>query len=277
MLIIIEGLDNSGKSTLAQKLSHQLNIPIQEGSGPPKTEEEFIDRVNRYLEIEPPVIFDRHPVISESIYGPIIRNKDIVTPSMKVRLFNSKPIIIYCDPQTRGLEDHKIKDGESIHHINGLYDQFLKLLEAYRSWAIDNAHYIYRIGDPIPRVSSMFLDIVAFHEKFGLAYPYLPRNLPEDLNRFRMDFMHEELFEYSQAWKMADKLDALVDLAYVVLGTAYLHGFNFEEAWRRVHEANMKKVRAERSEDSKRGSTFDVIKPPGWTAPKLNDLVGERD
>jgi predicted HAD superfamily Cof-like phosphohydrolase len=73
--------------------------------------------------------------------------------------------------------------------------------------------------------------------------------------------------------ELVDQLDALVDLAYVVLGTAYLHGFRFNEAWRRVHAANMAKVRAERAEQSARGSTFDVVKPPGWKPADLSDLV----
>ena len=65
-------------------------------------------------------------------------------------------------------------------------------------------------------------------------------------------------------------LDALVDLVYVALGTAYLHGFGpqkFNEAWRRVHEKNMEKIRAPSADHSKRGSAFDVIKPAGWTPP----------
>ena len=119
-------------------------------------------------------------------------------------------------------------------------------------------------------------DIVAFHCKFGLAYDGPPRPLPKELGAFRYKFMEEELHEYATAINESDlakQLDALVDLVYVALGTAHLHGFNFDEAWRRVHLANMSKVRVERAEDSKRGSTFDVVKPLGWTPPDLSDLV----
>ena len=134
-------------------------------------------------------------------------------------------------------------------------------------------------------------DIRKFHEKFGLAYQGPPRELPEDLQGFRMVFMAEELCEYAtdnptfhqliqSAFKdrssdqpLEKQLDALVDLVYVALGTAYLHGFNFSEAWNRVHEANMAKVRVERIADSKRGSVYDVVKPEGWKAPDLSDLV----
>lgn len=119
-------------------------------------------------------------------------------------------------------------------------------------------------------------DIADFHEKFGLQYYGPPRQLPVDLAQFRYNFMREELFEYVDARDHDDKakqLDALVDLLYVAFGTAHLHGFDIQTAWSRVHAANMKKIRALREEDSKRGSTYDVVKPPGWIAPKLDDLV----
>lgn len=130
-----------------------------------------------------------------------------------------------------------------------------------------------------PTVSQRFdpvRDIEDFHEKFGLLYQGPPRELPEHIDVFRLGFMTEELIEYHNSRTLHDKLDALVDLTYVVLGTAHLHGFNFREAWRRVHEANMKKVRASEAEQSKRKSTQDVIKPDGWKAPDLSDLVEGR-
>lgn len=91
-----------------------------------------------------------------------------------------------------------------------------------------------------------------------------------------MEFMFEELQEYCDASATNDlegMLDALVDLTYVVLGTAYLHGFDFNEAFRRVHEANMKKIRAVSKHDSKRGTSYDVVKPAGWEPADLSDLA----
>lgn len=154
-----------------------------------------------------------------------------------------------------------------------------------------------------PEVSESFnpmADIREFHEKFGLTYDGKPRALHEDnMDLFRFRFLVEELNEYQLAFTalrhemtlppgvsldpgivtehLAQALDALVDLTYVALGTAYLHGFNFEEAWRRVHEANMQKMRVERESDSKRGSKFDVVKPRGWEPPDHSDLVEDWD
>lgn len=133
-----------------------------------------------------------------------------------------------------------------------------------------------------------------FHQNFHLDYRGKPRVLPEDLADFRIKFMQEELNEYiahataaehelsqpslaidraNLTFHLAEMLDALVDLTYVALGTAHLHGFDFREAFRRVHAANMLKIKAVRKEQSLRGSTHDVIKPPGWEPPSHTDLV----
>ena len=77
----------------------------------------------------------------------------------------------------------------------------------------------------------------------------------------------------------AKALDALVDLVYVALGTAHIQNFDFEAAWKRVHEANMQKVLAKDLPTYVQGkawrdkSPMDVVKPHGWIAPSLEDLL----
>lgn len=173
-------------------------------------------------------------------------------------------------------------------------------------------------------------NITAFHEKMGLTYSgWGPRTLPSDLYQFRVRFMNEELKEYRTAKSNEDRFDALIDLAYVTLGTAYLsamfpitqtvrlpweretvcdpillyracwttmntelqeqalsllfwwcvatcwaNGWPFREGWELVHAANMRKEPAKGDgSNSKRGSPYDVIKPPGWDPPDLSGLV----
>lgn len=140
-------------------------------------------------------------------------------------------------------------------------------------------------------ISFMFEDIVDFHEKFGIDYKGPIRPLVDDLADFRMRCACEESEEIYGANKTlleaktddevtiarADLLDGVVDLIYFAVGTLYLHGFNddqFDEAWDRVHTANMKKVRAKPDgSDSKRNHGDDVVKPEGWTAADLRDIV----
>ncbi len=64
-------------------------------------------------------------------------------------------------------------------------------------------------------------------------------------------------------------------IAAIALGcrrVAYKLGFQFDIGWRRVCEANLKKVRAT-DENGKRKSKWDVVKPEGWVAPRMEDLV----
>lgn len=158
------------------------------------------------------------------------------------------------------------------------------------------------IGDaPDPVVFDPLADILEFHQKFDLDYTGSPRALPRNLGKFRHNLMREELDEYGWAQEAAyqettrpvgsrdaaeythqleQALDALVDEMYVILGTAHIHGFQniFAEAWRRVHAANMAKVRADLDgSNSKRGSSFDVVKPAGWEPPVHTDLVEDND
>lgn len=129
---------------------------------------------------------------------------------------------------------------------------------------------------------TMFDDVLQFHRKFGFIIPLKPRRLMGNKWLTKVTHLGEELAEYTEASNglvqekniRAKELDAIVDLIYVALGIAVLSGYSrFNEAWDRVHAANMKKTRAKKKSESKRGTTFDVVKPVGWQAPVLEDLV----
>jgi predicted HAD superfamily Cof-like phosphohydrolase len=143
-------------------------------------------------------------------------------------------------------------------------------------------------------------DIAEFHDKFDLPAPTTMGALDKETMEFRRKFLQEELDEWwkhqcaaynetthnlmardaaNYTFHLEEALDGMVDLAYVLFGTVHLHGFGtvFAEAWRRVHVANMQKVRAELDTQSKRGSSLDVVKPAGWEKPSHTDLVEEND
>lgn len=145
-----------------------------------------------------------------------------------------------------------------------------------------------------------FHDVGEFHEKFGLdnctrQMPG-PREVSDDLLEFRLKFLLEELREFGEAvgyHLVMDNeeikfernpgspakidhekaFDALIDLNYVSLGTAHLFGYPWPVGWSAVQRANMAKERAKEAKQSARGSTWDVIKPQGWTAPDIKGIL----
>lgn len=137
-----------------------------------------------------------------------------------------------------------------------------------------------------PKPKTDFNDVGDFHEKFGLHntthHPAGPTGAEEDVELlwFRIKFMQEELDEFIKASGEDDHVemfDALLDLVYVAMGTAHLLGYPWKQGWDEIQRANMTKERAATDgSNSKRGSSFDVVKPAGWVgpihAPLLKDL-----
>lgn len=126
--------------------------------------------------------------------------------------------------------------------------------------------------------NQMCQDLRNFHLKFGLDKCISPSSLAPELSQFRIKFLQEELDEYKHAVETGDlekQFDALLDLVYVAIGTADLHNFPWEEGWAEVQRANMSKERATSESQSKRGSSFDVIKPTGWRPPAIAEVLDE--
>lgn len=127
-------------------------------------------------------------------------------------------------------------------------------------------------------LTDMLQDIADFHVKFDLPRPIKPTQLDIPDMAYRIQFLFEEMEELVTGFEkenMEEMFDALIDLVYVALGTAWLMGLPFADGWSRVHEANMKKVRAKDASESKRGNQLDVVKPEGWEPPILEDLLKE--
>lgn len=109
-----------------------------------------------------------------------------------------------------------------------------------------------------------------FHERFSVTVAQAPRELSGDEFSFRFKFLHEELREFDEAYRRGDlvkQADALLDLAYVVHGTALMMGLPWDDMFALVHEANMRKVSAREAGVVGR-HPLDVVKPAGWVGPE---------
>lgn len=135
--IIVEGCDNTGKSTLIDRLSRELKIPVQVSCRSLPVDEQ-IDWMKEKLS-KGPFIFDRFAIISESVYGPLLR-KEVKFPLkgkkpnsfhtiMKDIVIPANPIIIYCDP---GLESI-LSTIEEREQMEGVAKNVKELLHRYRA------------------------------------------------------------------------------------------------------------------------------------------------
>jgi thymidylate kinase len=151
MNIVLEGIDNSGKSTLANLLSARLERVVVHSGGPEKYEGEFRSRVLSFLECKA-VIFDRHPCVSERIYGPI-RERTLLTPDLEGLFYSTNPLIVYCRPFNR-LQGHIVKERDTVQHLEQVKQNYDEILNRYEQWALARAHIIHR-GDALRTIAAI--------------------------------------------------------------------------------------------------------------------------
>lgn len=119
-MIIVEGPDGSGKSTLVTTLAQRLRLPVAgkvvgSDTQPLVNIREWTeDNVARGFQ---PVIFDRHRLISEPIYGPAMRKRQDADfydltwlSSMMWQFYQAKPIIIYCLPDILTVRENVLRE-----------------------------------------------------------------------------------------------------------------------------------------------------------------------
>lgn len=162
MAIIIEGHDNSGKSTLATRMADYMGLLVQESEGPPKSDDEINERVDRYEQLQGR-LFVRHPVVSNAIYGKFRPEGNPITPGRSMIFYEGQHVLIYCDAQ-QAYEGHVVKAHDTERHLKLLDDNAAALLHEYRLWAAQHAHFVYRIGDDMDRLIAAVLFFQSYSE-----------------------------------------------------------------------------------------------------------------
>jgi predicted HAD superfamily Cof-like phosphohydrolase len=300
-IIIIEGCDFAGKSTLINKLSKDLSLLAIKAIRPRTMDDvdNWLDKVT-YLTADEPIICDRTPLISEPIYGDIIRGNPVIDAFSAERdLSMLYPIVVFCNPPWDHVKtcDNEQMSGvhENLMALHGRYQEHVHALSTM--CVIDMIEYDFtkdsyenlltELNNKIIHHSEKedieFTQIDQFHRHFEV-WPEtgMPNILTPEVMEFRERFLKEEVQEFIDAYDAKDLVtmfDSLIDLVYVAKGSAYLMGITSTQ-WRlgfeRVHNANMQKIRAQSAADSKRGTQLDVIKPPHWVAPEadLKKILG---
>lgn len=151
-MIIVEGPDGAGKTTLIRQLQEKwpdLEVAPRVVS---KDAEAMVDLqmwVNDNLSQGPQYkIFDRHRLISEFIYGPILRKEQQPGFSSDIWVWHSlrrferlRPVLIYCLPPLEVVKANIAGDTDNRvvwDHIEGIYTAYLQraILDALHNGAI---------------------------------------------------------------------------------------------------------------------------------------------
>lgn len=125
-MIVIEGMDNSGKTTLAKQLAKNRDYPYVHSPGKSFT----WDWIEKALNKEEIVVYDRFPVISEQVYGSVLRNWNrfgsYKGQVIQRKFINKEPLIIYCRPP-----EEVIFDFGKRKQMEGVIEEKRRILKAY--------------------------------------------------------------------------------------------------------------------------------------------------
>lgn len=139
MIIIVEGADNSGKSTLAQKLAEHFRLEVVHPGGPPKTVANIIGcmseqigafRMSNIVSF----VYDRVTCISDYVYRCDSRYDTIFKSFQEDLAFEPNIVIIYCRPsdeQLMNFDNHVTKEHEDEDVVERAKRNVRRTIERY--------------------------------------------------------------------------------------------------------------------------------------------------
>lgn len=121
-MIILEGPDGSGKTTLLGQLENEFGLPVNPKAsdsvnGPVEDLVGWVDQDLYSWPSRSVALYDRHPLISEPVYGPVVRGH--VDQRFLSRWFRSShdrlmsgALVVWCLPPFEVVADNVCGSGE---------------------------------------------------------------------------------------------------------------------------------------------------------------------
>ena len=142
-LVIVEGPDGAGKSTLIQNLVALGGFVSAHTGGPPRDKQDLEDKLAKVTASldaagSDTLVLDRHPAVSDPIYSKVTGSRSFATPGElgeQVEALN--PVFVYCrgsadsmraniskSPKVHKPQEHLLKVIQKHGEIVKLYDAF---------------------------------------------------------------------------------------------------------------------------------------------------------
>lgn len=173
-MIVVEGPDGAGKTNLISTLSKDLMIPVHKRAssptgGPVENLWEWAYEDVTTMHRQRFQIYDRHPLISEYIYGPITREemdgRFFSTEAVELcRLFHNSVIVVFCDPGVLEVEKNVVGPAAP-PHMPGVADNWRRIYYSYRAlmthWDGNLMTWDYRYMALYPYIRSQCVNFMA--------------------------------------------------------------------------------------------------------------------
>lgn len=161
--VVVEGPDGGGKTSLVSKLATRLSLPIHTRAstslgGPVPQVDEWAIRDLRTMNRQPSSVYDRHPAISEPIYGPLVRGKAMgqlsngeMVSRLRTRLM-ARAFVVWCLPPFGVVQKNVSADRDMpgvVAHLPGIYLAYERLAAR---WKVNSFLYDYTRPNEVDRL-----------------------------------------------------------------------------------------------------------------------------
>jgi len=125
-------------------------------------------------------------------------------------------------------------------------------------------------------MEKQLLQVLEFQKAFNVECKDKPGMLDKKRARLRQRLLQEEVGELAQAKTILDVSDAMIDVMYILLGSAHEYGIadRMEMLFNEIHESNMSKLGIDGKPKFRKDGK--VMKQKGYRRPKLKPIL-ERD
>ena len=148
--IVIYGCDNSGKTTLAKNLIHNMmgffkGSPVDfsyiHSLGPVSAGEQtqFMYKETRRDPGMKVRVFDRFPLVEERICGTVLRGRDLFANdhALRAMMFGRIDLLIFCDPGTEAIQNWGDRE-----QMAGVKENAMEMYQGYKrlGWEFKECH-----------------------------------------------------------------------------------------------------------------------------------------